>query len=285
MISRARALLTGLAALAVIAALVVGLPIVLYRFGGSPLPRHIAGWHHITAVLTSTDQGTVLLSAVRDCSWLAWLLFGIALAAEAQAALRGHAAPRLWLGGMQGGAARLVALAALMFAAPPALTLTANAATAAPAHAPVSVPATLLDAPTALRVVTVRPGDCLWTIAQHYLGAGDRYPEIASMNYGRDMGHGHVFSNPSLIMPGWQLLVPDTGASANPTTPAEHSRAGAAPAGTGTTHQLGHPSSHRHYRRRHASASDRAPGGPAFLASNIHALSTRSEEDTLVQAK
>ena len=135
MISRARTLLTGLTALVILVAAVIGLPAVLYRFGGSPLPGHLASWHHVTTVLTSRDNGTVLLGVIRDLSWLAWLLFTIAVLAEAQAAIRGRRAPRLWLGALQGGAARLVALAALTFAAAPAVSLTASAAPIASAHA------------------------------------------------------------------------------------------------------------------------------------------------------
>ena len=134
MISRARTLLTGLTALVVLLAAVIGLPAVLYRFGGSPLPGHLVSWHHVTAVLTSRDNGTVLLGVIRDLSWLAWLLFTVAVLAEAQAAIRGRRAPRL-LGALQGGAARLVALAALTFAAAPAVSLTASAAPIASAHA------------------------------------------------------------------------------------------------------------------------------------------------------
>jgi nucleoid-associated protein YgaU len=44
------------------------------------------------------------------------------------------------------------------------------------------------------RVITVQSGDCLWSIAQRYLGAGDLYPEIARLNYGRQMTDGEVFS-------------------------------------------------------------------------------------------
>ncbi len=190
-------------------AAVVGLPVVLYRFGGSPLPQHLASWQHIRAVLTSRDNGSLLLGVIRDLSWLAWLLFSVAVLAEIQAAIRGRSAPRLWLGVLQGGAARLVALAALTFAASPAISLAASAAPLATAHsgpaarsgdpqpdrrpqlvsfgAPVwrRAPARTRPRPA---TVTVRPGDCLWSIAARYLGAGDRYPEIASMNYGHDMG-------------------------------------------------------------------------------------------------
>ena len=48
-------------------------------------------------------------------------------------------------------------------------------------------------------------------IAQHYLGAGDRYPEIVRLNYGHDMGNGLAFTNPALIEPGWQLFLPGDG--------------------------------------------------------------------------
>jgi DNA-binding SARP family transcriptional activator len=269
MIRRVRILLTGLTALVALAAGVVGLPVVLYRFGGSPLPRHLASWHHIASVLTSRDNGTLLLGVIRDCSWLAWLLFTVAVLAEVQAAFRGRSAPRLRLGGLQGGAAKLVALAALTFAAPPAVTLTASAAAVAPAHpdqlpggaAVLSARTDALDVSTAARLVTVRPGDCLWSIAQHYLGAGDLYPEIANMNYGHDMGNGQVFTNPSLIQPGWRLAVPaasqEAGAAADSLGPAP-----------GARHHAGHPSRDPHFQRRHASADHRLPASTSPAAAS-----------------
>ncbi len=264
MIGRARALLTGLIATATLIAVVIGLPVVLYKFGGSPLPRQLAGWHRVAEMLTSGDSGTLLLAIVRDCSWLAWLLFTIAVLTEVQAAARGRAAPRLWLGGMQGGAARLVALAGLMFAAPSAVTLTASVATVAPAHAgqdhdrsqaalpdPArSSPGATLDSASASRLITVRKGDCLWTIARHYLGAGDRYPEIVSMNYGHDMGDGQVFTNPSLIEPGWRMLVPATDVHDDPSL-----------AGDGPARHLGHPTHDAHFRRQHPTAGLRPAVG------------------------
>jgi DNA-binding SARP family transcriptional activator len=272
MISRVRALLTGLTAMATLIAVVVGLPVVLYRFGGSPVPRHVYAWHRLVEVLTSRDNGTVLLAVIRDLSWLSWLLFTIAVIAELEATVRGRRAPLLRLGWLQGGAARLVALAALTFAAPPAVGLTAAVTASAPA--PARLPARDLQPASAVqlvslsspardgtvlaksaddslvltaapaRTVTVRPGDCLWSIAARYLGAGDRYPEIASMNHGHDMGDGQVFSNPSLIQPGWHLRVPD-----------EPDPSGPALSTASATHHLGHPTRDAYYRRRHEAAS------------------------------
>lgn len=280
MITRSRAVIAGLAALTTLVAIVVGLPVVLYKFGGSPLPRRVPGWHWLLTALGSADSGALLLAAVRDCAWLGWLLFTAAVLMEALAALRGGRVPRLWLGGVQSLAARLVALAAVTFAAPATVTLTASAAMAsATQHVPAGDPlrhALLLaasaglktdasanqgsvlgqtnvlgarsDGTPATRIVTVRPGDCLWGIAQRYLGAGDRYPEIASLNYGREMGGGEVFTNPSLIEPGWQLILPSA-TVASPIQP-----------GNGATYHVGHSTSDELYRRRHAGATNRPAG-------------------------
>ncbi len=270
--SRARSRLTGLMAMAALITVVFGLPVVLYKLGGSPVPHRITNWHRIVTVLTSQDNGTVLLSTVRDVSWVAWLVYAIAILAEVQAATRRRAAPRLRLGGIQGSAARLVALAALTFAAPPAITLTASAATIPAAHlvaadtanqtgvqqtAPI-LTAAHLDSVAASRIVTVRRGDCLWTIAQHFLGAGDRYPEIVSMNYGHDMGDGQVFTNPSLIQPGWRMLLP-----------ANSSRDGVGQAPERPARHIGHATQDPHFRRQHQAAGLR-PGAGQHSAVGQH---------------
>ncbi len=251
--TRARRLATGLAAVAVLACAVVGLPLVLYRFGGSPLPHHSASWHQLQAVLDRPDEGSLLLAVIRDCSWLAWLLFTGCVLAEAQGAIPGRRPPALRLGGVQGAAAHLVALAALAFAAPPAVvTLSASVTALSSLHGS-PAPAT--------RLVTVRAGDCLWSIAQRYLGAGDRYPQIVRLNSGKDMGDGQVFANPALIEPGWRLLLPGDGSRGHST--ARHAAPGRA---RGDQHP-GHATKDPLYRRRHpaawlpaaGTASDRPP--------------------------
>ena len=268
--TRARSLVTGLAALALLASAVIGLPVVLYRFSGSPLPRHIVSWHLIWAVLSRQNDGSLLLAAIRDCSWLAWLLFTVSVLAEAQAAILGHRPPHLRLGGIQGAAAHLVALATLAFAAPSTITLSAITPSGT-AAAGMTQPAITLSASVTgtsgqpavgltartMRVITVRPGDCLWSIAQHYLGAGDRYPEIVRLNYGHDMGNGLAFTNPALIESGWRLFLPGNGNGVS------HPGAGS---GASSQHP-GHATNDPHYRRRHPAArqhpeDDRVPNSP-----------------------
>ncbi len=282
--------LRGLAALIALLAVVAGLPAVLYRLGGFPVPAHAPGWQQAGRVLLHRDNGRLFLAAVRDVSWLAWAAFTAAVIAEVQAAVRHRAAPRLRLGGLQASAAQLVALTVLAFgpgsvspgpAAPvpartapvpaktapvPARTAAVPARARAPALARSAVAArssvqalARTDVPTPTptsprmmsmgfyQLVTVRPGDCLWTIAQHYLGNGDLYPEIVKLNLGHEMGGGQVFTDPSLIWPGWVLQLPDSG-------PAGHSRPG------GSEHHAAHPSHEHRFRRPHPAAGGGSPG-------------------------
>jgi len=254
--TRARSLSTGLAALALLAAAVVGLPVVLYRFGGSPLPHHLASWRLIRAAMSRQVDASLLLAIIRDCSWLAWLLFTACVLAEAQAAIFSRRPPRLRLGGMQGMAAHLVALATLAFAAPSAVTLSGIAQSGISLAAS-ATPASRLHAaghhgdnqpPAATRLITVNSGDCLWSIAQRYLGAGDRYPEIVRLNYGHAMGNGLTFTNPALIEPGWQLFLP--GHDRGPSHASARNR-------TGSEH-FGHATRDPQYRRRHPAARQHA---------------------------
>lgn len=244
MITRLRACITGMAALAVLAAIVGGLPLALYRFGGSPVPHSLPGWRGLARQLSSRDDGGTALAVIRDGAWLAWLLFTACVLAEAQAAVRRCQAPRLRLAGIQGAAAQLVALAALAFSAPAAITLSGAAVVTGQTLDAMAVP----DNAVSNLVVTVRGGDCLWSIAQRYLGAGDRYPEIATLNYGRPMGDGEVFSDPSVIRPGWQLLLP-VGAAGEPAPQTARPPAGP---------HSGHVTSDPQYQQRHRTA---APAG------------------------
>ncbi len=299
---RAGVVIRGLAALAVLGAVVGGLPVLLYRLGGAPVPARLPSWHRVIAALLHRDSGGLFLGAVRDVSWLGWAIFTLAVLTEAQAAARGRRAPRLRLAGAQAVASRLVASAALLFSAPAAAALAASPAIVAGARAPApaAAPSPSRAAPSpgagpggagtaftevsfvetgharraADRTVVVRPGDCLWTLAERYLGAGDLYPEIVRLNLGRDMGHGEVFRDPSQIQPGWRLLLPP--APAHPHGPPgrhdedrhggrDHDRDASGAAGGHGRHS-GHPSREPRFRHSHAAAGSPPPGGGTPVA-------------------
>jgi DNA-binding SARP family transcriptional activator len=77
------------------------------------------------------------------------------------------------------------------------------AAAASPAGDPECLPAA-----TDGWVYTVQEGDSLWRIAERELGDGHRWREIFTRNQGRQMPDGGVLRDDSLILPGWQLLLP-----------------------------------------------------------------------------
>ncbi len=64
---------------------------------------------------------------------------------------------------------------------------------------------------------TVQSGDCLWTIAERFLGDGSRYMEIVEANKEK---YPSLLKNPNLIYPGWELTIPGgTGTNTGNTNP------------------------------------------------------------------
>jgi len=73
----------------------------------------------------------------------------------------------------------------------------------------VPLPSQRLGVEHGLPVVSVVRGDTLWDLAGTFLGDPFRWPEIREANRDRDMGGGLRFTNPHLIYPGWELILPD----------------------------------------------------------------------------
>src|SRR5207247_4611468 len=61
---------------------------------------------------------------------------------------------------------------------------------------------------TEVRPPQGRNYDCLWDIAERYLGEGRRYKEIYELNKNKLQPDGRRLTNPDLILPGWQIPLP-----------------------------------------------------------------------------
>jgi len=228
----------GLAALAVLVGLLLGVPYGLVRAAGWPLPDHWPTLDQLAAALRAPyiDDRTLLAILAVAC-WALWAWLAAAVLVEAVSAARGAPAPRLPLAGpAQTLAARLVSAVALLgvlatprpailvptalAAAPAAAAETAAAAGVAPAE-----PSTPEDPEVPPRqatpLYTVNERDDLWGIAERHLADPYRWTEIWDLNRHRPQADGETFTSPDLIHPGWTLeLPPDATGLAPPPPPA-----------------------------------------------------------------
>lgn len=226
-----RKFLLGVGALIALAVILVGIPIALVLVAGNPLPT--AEQFQSTINLVPDYGNVILLTKILPCiAWVAWALFAIPVLIEVVAGIAGRqTTKRTWaFKGQQHIAAALIAAVLVMFAG--SLLGPAQSASAAPiapqnvASQSVTIPASVLAAiaetpaaPVAAPAApvthtetvshTVKEGENLWEIAQHYYGHGDREGEIFAASTGTVQPGGGRFTNPSLILPGWVLTVPN----------------------------------------------------------------------------
>ncbi|WP_371401952.1 hypothetical protein OHA10_29090 [Kribbella sp. NBC_00662] len=234
--------LKGFVALLAILAIVGGVPYVLLRFFGTPWPDKMP----TSSMLFDELSIRTVIGIIAFVIWIAWLHFVICLIAEAVAEIRGHGlSPRIpFGGGSQTIARRLIGTVVLIAAGAGVSLPVASAVTTAGPAAPTSVSARHESSTSQFRqteaaskilagnqktttgvrtnhdhqgqvikYTEVRPPqgrnyDCLWDIAERYLGEGRRYKEIYDLNKNKLQPDGRRLTNPDLIMPGWQVRLP-----------------------------------------------------------------------------
>lgn len=233
--------LRGVGALLALLAVVVALPIGLWAVAGSPIPQSIPSWDEATIALSRPDvTGQITLGLIKYAGWLAWLTFTIAVLVELPAQIRGIEAPHLkGLGSQQRAAGLLVAAVIAMLTVAPTATTAAAATNATAGLDPQTTAPVVTQVEAAAsnqtttgaaaehetqrqdekqaepRTVayTVRTGDSLWKIAAEQLGDGQRYQEIADLNYGSPQPGGYSLDTSHWIDPGWTLQLPADAAS------------------------------------------------------------------------
>ena len=212
---------TGLLAAMLLVGILIGLPVVLVKVGGNPLPEQLPSLSELGRALTSPDDGTLAVAAISLIAWMAWLILAGSILIEAASRLRGITTPALpGLRPPQLAARSLVTAALLLFAATPQQLqhpggpAAQPVATAGHNHGPAEAQHHITDAHTVTaagnrgKVETVRyrvrSGDSLWSIARDQLGSGARYSEIAELNT-KVLG-----GRPDFITPGTILRLPTT---------------------------------------------------------------------------
>jgi hypothetical protein len=218
----------GFLALVGTLALVVGVPVALVTWVGSPLPAEVPTLDEISNALRDTYiPESFLVKSLALVCWLVWTELLVSLIVEATAYVRGRKAGSVPLaGGVQRWAARLIATTALLGA----LVATRNSSGSAiqpradliPTVQPVSTlvvkddlarratrHAEVPPAPAGLApVYEVQRRDTLWDIAERHLGDPFRWQEIFQLNQGRPQADGICLTDPDLIYVGWRLELP-----------------------------------------------------------------------------
>ena len=221
---RSRDVVHGFGALLLGILLTTGVPILLWKLAGWPLPGRVPSIEGLRlAVSRSTVPEVVIVKAVALIGWGAWLLLCWSLLVEVWAWGSGRPSPRLrFAGPTQAFARQLITSVSVMATLTlsqlhsPAALAAAGAPVASAQVVPViavgtTVAAEPVAAPSApepsVPIYTVRRHDSLWRIAERQLGDPLRWREIWELNCNRDF-NGVRFRDANLIYPGWELTLP-----------------------------------------------------------------------------
>ena len=222
--AKLKVLLAGAAVLVVVGVATPGALVTLVAFA----------WPH-TWAWRSLGPGRLAVLALDVLAWVAWATYAVSLLRDVVARVRAQrsqadlgSGPRARIAGWVAGLVLLLL--------PASALLGATAAGAAPSahHGVVATAATSSTSATAttttpgpaaapvpqVSTYTVQPGDCLSVIAEKLYGDEGAWHEIWSANADAQMNDGLRFSDPNLILPGWQLQVPGVTTPAAPPTAA-----------------------------------------------------------------
>lgn len=227
MAERLVAFVRGLSSLVALTILVAGPPVALTVFVGWPLPEGIPTLDELTIGARSGIDPTVIIKTLAVIGWLAWAQIALSVLIETAALIRRTPAPHLpVMPGLQLGAGRLLAGAALLFASltptrPAVVPLVATTpiTDVAPEHAPSIVRPSTVPAATPIQDTTasstatvsyrVERHDSWWQIAENSLGDGLAWQQIRALNTGRTMPDGTTITpTTEILLEGWNLLVP-----------------------------------------------------------------------------
>ena len=218
---RLRRILTGIAGLIGLAALMVGMPLLLWAVrdvGTLHIEWTLAG---LWRALLRPDDGTLFLALVKLAGWITWAILLTSVVIELIGRIRHVRVPSLkGLGVPQAIARGLVAAVAALFlttsgqlpkipvvtaepVAPPVPAAGAPAHARQPTHA--RQPAHTARSP---QHYTVRKGDTLSQIALDKLGNAHRYPEIFKASRDIRQPGGRRLTDPDVIDIGWKLNLP-----------------------------------------------------------------------------
>lgn len=277
----------GVGAALALAALTVGLPVLLWTVSGSPVPTGVPSGQQVWTALSQPDStGVLTMGVLKYVAWACWALLLLSLLGDLAGRLRGRALPSL--GPQQQLVAKLITAVVVALAASPGAP--AQASTPAPATAtelglPAQHSPSQAHLPAAKRGVTryqVHAGDTLWDIAEEHLGDPWRWPEIFHASTGIRQSDGLHLTDPDVIAPGWTLHVPTAHKPSGPRTPNHRRSAKTTPTPIEPTPEVVTPFGGHRASAHHTSSED--PQVITPLTGGPYARGAGSDEDTIAVA-
>ncbi len=229
-------LIRGVASIASLFGLLVGVPLLLIIGVGWPLPQGIpSGSEALTALKTGAFSPSLILKPIAVVVWVLWFQMLAGVGIELWAHFRGRVAPRVSFipSFMQRLSARLMGtvLVVAFSIQQPGAVMADNQDLLAPLTAEIDADQTwgidpgdeddsttpdqeAVEAPIdqstdAARLVhTVSRRDSLRVLAERYLGDPDRWTEVFVLNQGQTQADGETLTDPTRLQPGWELVMP-----------------------------------------------------------------------------
>ncbi|MGP4001342.1 LysM peptidoglycan-binding domain-containing protein [Streptomyces sp. 8N706] len=181
------ALLRALLGLALLVALVGGVPYLLLTVGHQP--TELSGGFDL---LMQQDDGSLFLVALTCIGWVGWAAFTFSVLVEIIAVLRRRSAPRIkGLGSLQSLASFLIGGIVLLAPTAASAATTGSAVAATTVHTvgesstsatPSAKPAASADDANWPKHTVASTTELPWDLAEEYLGDGKRWKDIAALN-------------------------------------------------------------------------------------------------------
>ena len=214
------------ASLVGIVAILIGVPLLLWRLGMPLLPARVPSLHEAVAVFLRPDNGSLLMGTLLVIGVLVWAQLSVSILAELVAALRHRPGLRVELPGLR--ASRLLAsvlVAGVLGAGGAGPALAAEPIAAVVAYRPSGRrpcdcrPAVAGPSPTRRELprYVVQERDSLWRIAEARLGDPLRWREIYDLNHAVVQPDGGRLTDATLLHPGWTLRLPADAATTDVT--------------------------------------------------------------------
>lgn len=204
-------LLRGLTSAALLAVLLIGVPIFLILGVGWPLPQGIpSGSRAMSAIKTGAIPPSLISKSVSLVLWILWLQMMAGVVLEIWAHFHGRVAPQVVFipKFVQSLSSRIIgtALTVAFLIQHPSIAMADNQELLIPAN--IEVDDNHQTTEEKLLIHTVQHRDSLRQLAERYLGDPNRWTEVYVLNEGRAQVIGGSLADPARLQPGWELIMP-----------------------------------------------------------------------------